>query len=235
MYRVEKMHIADIIDQTNLFITPQSLCEIWKPREQIKANQYKPSAWDLIRNDKKLISQLMEDEYKLYAFLLEHDSEIDKLKFLMVALRNYKQRLYFAEKYRVKPEEMKDIKDGIEGIKRLLKGVNETYVFYDVEDNTNKITQLMIINSAEEVQGIERKNRNSNSQRLREIEEELELDDIAQGILAYDIEHTLAFDKKVGQDMRYMAEYNTIINEYGSDFRKMEGNLTATELAERYR
>ena len=29
MNKVEKMHIADIIDQTNLYLTPQSLCEIW--------------------------------------------------------------------------------------------------------------------------------------------------------------------------------------------------------------
>lgn len=231
MYKVEKMHITDILDKTNLYLTPQSLCEIWKSKDQIRTNPKKPTAWEIIRDNENFIYQLMENDLQLYAFLSEHDSEIDKVKFIMVLLRNYKERLGIAEQFKIGQEEMKDIQEGIEGIKKLLKGINETYVFYNVEENTNKITHLMIINTAEEVEGKSRKTRNSNIQRLEELEKELELVDVAQGILPYDFEHTIAFDKKIGSEMRYMAEYNTVVNEYGSDFSQMDGSLTVTDLA----
>jgi len=231
MNRVEKMHIADIIDQTNLYLTPQSLCEIWKTREQIKTAEQKPTAWDKIRNNEKFINQLMENEYQLYIFLSEHDDEIDKVKFLMVSLRNYKERLNMADRFPISEQEMEDLQEGMAGIKRLLKGINETYVFYNIEEKTNKISYLMIINSAEEVEGKDRKNRNSNIKRLEELESELQLVDIAQGILPYDFEYTISFNKEIGAEMRYMAEYNTVINEYGNDFGQMDGNLTIGDLA----
>ena len=33
MNELEKMHISEIIDMTNLFLTPRSLFEIWKDEE----------------------------------------------------------------------------------------------------------------------------------------------------------------------------------------------------------
>lgn len=231
MYKVEKMHIADIIDQTNLYLTPQSLCEIWKSKDPIRENPQKPTAWELISKNENLIYQLNENDHQLYTFLLEHDSEIDKLRFIMVTLRNFKERLGMEDRYKISSQEKKDILEGIEGIKKLLKGINETYVFYNIEEETNKIIRLMIINTAEEVEGKNRKSRNSNVQRLEELEKELELVDVAQGILPYDFEYTIPFDQRIGSEMRYMAEYNTVINEYGSDFSQMDGNLTITDLA----
>lgn len=231
MYKVEKMHIADIIDETNLYLTPQSLCEIWKSKDAKRENPKKPTAWELISQNENLLQQLNENDHQLYNFLLEHDSEIDKIKFVMVTLRNFKERLGMEDKYKISSREKRDIQEGIDGIKRLLKDVNETYVFYNIEDETNKIIKLMIINSAEEVEGKDRKSRNSNAERLMALEEELDLGDVAQGIMAYDFEYTMAFDPKIGAEMRYMAEYNTIINEYGSDFSQMDPNLTVTDLA----
>ena len=230
MYKVEKMHIADIIDQTNLYLTPQSLCEIWI-KDAKRKDSHKPTAWEIISENERFIYQLMENDYQLYAFLLEHDSEIDKLRFIMVTLRNFRERLELEGKYKISDREKKDIQDGMEAIKKLLKGIDETFVFYNIDEDTNKIVKLMIINTAEESQGKSRKDRNANTKRLEEIEKELALDDIAQGIMAYDFEFTMAFDEKIGAEMRYMAEYNTIINEYGSDFTQLDGNLTATELA----
>ena len=230
MYKVEKMHMADIIEQINLYLTPQSLCEIWN-KEQGRKNPQKPTAWEIIRDNDKFIYQLMESNIQLYAFLMEHESEIDKLRFIMVTLRNFKERLGIAEKYPIPQQEMKDIQEGLAGIKKLLKGINETYVFYNIEESTNKINRLMIINTAEEADGRSRKSRNSNAERLAALEEELELTDVAQGILPYDFEYTIAFDERIGAEMRYMAEYNTVVNEYGSDFSQLDGNLTVTDLA----
>ena len=231
MYKVEKMHIADIIDLTNLYLTPQSLCEIWKTKTVRKEKNGKPTAWELISENERFIYHLSENDQQLYAFLIEHDSEIDKIRFVMVTLRNFKERLGLGYKYKIGAKEMQDIQDGIKGIKQLLKGINETYVFYNIGEETNKINKLMIINTKEVVEGKERRDRNANAERLEKIEEELDLYDLAQGIMAYDFEYTMAFDEKIGAEMRYMAEYNTIINEFGNDFSKFDGNLTVAELA----
>ena len=61
MYKVEKMHIADIIDQTNLYLTPQSLCEIWI-KDAKRKEPHKPTAWEILSQNDNFINHLMENE-----------------------------------------------------------------------------------------------------------------------------------------------------------------------------
>ena len=65
MYKVEKMHMADIIDQTNLYLTPQSLCEIWNKKQERK-NPKQPTGWEIIRGNDKFIYELLENHFQLY-------------------------------------------------------------------------------------------------------------------------------------------------------------------------
>ena len=119
MNKVERMHISDIIDQTNLFLTTNSLYEIWKMPSKEQQSQ-KGTALDLLRNP-EFVAQMIDNDFELYRFLIEHDNEIDKPKFLITLYKNYKERLSLVGTGIVKPEEIKELQKGLEGVMRLLK------------------------------------------------------------------------------------------------------------------
>lgn len=230
MSKLEQMLLEEILNETNLYLTANSLYDIWKDeREIIPTNS--PTAMQLFRQNRNLAYDLIGDINKLYEFLVKHESEIDKVKFVLVTLRASKERLRASAGFKTSSEEFKSIQQGVIGGSKLLKGINKTYVFHNVESGTNKITHLTVVNTAEEIEGKNRKERNSNLERLAKIEEKLQFPDVVQGILPIDLQWTMAFDENVGYEMRYMAEYNTIIEEYGKNPASIKENATMSELA----
>ncbi len=217
MNKLEKMSISDIIEQTRLCLSPNSLCEIWKPDS---------IAHEMLLNNDNMADQLINNKYQLYSFILEHENEIDKIKLLVILLKNYKETLDIPEHCQaIDPKELQKIQEGLEATKKLLAGINATYVFYNIDDKTNKITSLLIMNTLEEIQGKKRRDKDSNRKRLEELGKDIGLADVAQGILPRDFEYSIAIDERIGAEMRYMAEYNTLINEYGSNFPDKEEEL----------
>ena len=231
MKKLEEMHIADIIEVTNLYVTPQSLYEIWKEPEEISDIPESIRGQQQLKKNPEFAEELVQDDIKIYTFLLKHGREIDKLKFVMSILRNYKQRLEMSEKIKISDEEKEQIEKGIQGIRRLIKGIDRTIIRYELDSTGKRITHLTIINTKEEVEGIERKDRNSNRERLKGLEEEIEFPVLTYGLFSSDIEYSIAFDRTIGSDLRYMVEYNTIRKVYGDDWEKLDKTRPVYEIA----
>lgn len=216
MNKVEKMHITDIIDITNFFMDPKSLVEIWKEPTENSGTTHKKTALEIFEEDPNIVLELMENEFELYSFLVEHDEEIDKPRLLMMMLINYKQRLGMLAGLNVDYEEIRNIKNGLNGIKKLLKGMDKTFIFYDTESKNDRILDLIIINSKEEAEGKERKNRNSNNMRLQEIQSDINFGNIIQALWPSDIEFVIPIEKEIGTALRFVIEYNTVLDENGN-------------------
>lgn len=223
MNKLDKMHILDIIGETNIYLTPSSLYEIWKKPEQSKT-----PGLDRLKKEPNLARKLIEDEEELLYFLGLHDNEIDKTRFLIILLRNYKIRLSMTDSLKTGPQEIAIIEKAMNGIKKLLKGIDETHVFFNSDKKTHEITHLTIINTKDEIEG---KSKEANTKRLQELEKELQLADVAQGIFAYDLEFTIATKQQVGADMRKMVELNTVLKEHDYDISKIDRSRTMTDLA----
>ena len=211
MDKVEKMHISEILDMTNLFITSDTLLEIWKDSTQGSNTLEGESVLDIFEQNPDLITELLNNDLEMYTFLVEHDEEIDKPRFLMTILLNYKERLAMAGSIKLDEEEMKNIQFGIKGIRTLLKGMDKTFVFYNAGDD-EKITHLTVINSKEELAGIDRKKKNSNIRRLRELQQDTHLGNLIQALWLSDIEYVIPFEKEIGYSLRYVIEYNSMLD-----------------------
>ena len=231
MKDLEKMHVADIIALTNLYLTPRTLLEIWKEDEELEGIPQKKSAKKMLLENLEYVSELVEDEVYLYQFLVKHDQEIDRFKLLMALLINYKERLSMSGGVKIPQEELEMIQSGIAEVKKLLKGINRTVVHYNVSSDGNQITNLTIINTKEELEGKNRKERNNNAQRLENLEKDIDFIDIMQSIFTADIEYSIAFDSSIGSDIRYMIEYNTVMREYKGKLNEVDTTLPVSTLA----
>lgn len=227
MYKVEKMHIADIMEKTNLYLSKQSLYEIWKQPTENAKTSYFPTALELLENE-EFADRLIDNEMQLYSFLLEHDDEIDKVSFVMTLLRLYKEKLSKEGMVNSDSREIQGVLNGIESIRKLIKDIDKTFVFYNLDERTNQISHLTILNTQEEVKGINRKDKNSNVQRLQEIKKEADFSCIVEAVLPSDLQYIIAFDSQVGAEMRYMIDYNTIVREAGDN---VDGSRSMQELA----
>lgn len=230
MNELEKMHISEIIDMTNLFLTPRSLFEIWKD-EEVSDISENLSAHKILLKNPKLAEELAENEFQLYTFLINHDREIDKFKFVMTLLINYQERLAMSEGIQIMPEEMDMIQKGIKGVKKLLKGIDRTIVHYNMANDGSKISHLTVLNSKEVLEGKSRKERNSNRKRLETLKVDADFVDIIQSIFATDIEYTIAYDTTIGSEIRYMIEYNTVMREYKDRLDEIDTNLPVSKIA----
>ena len=231
MKDLEKMHVADIIALTNLYLTPRTLLEIWKEDEELEGIPQRNLAKKMLLENLEYVSELVEDEVYLYQFLVKHDQEIDRFKLLMALLINYKERLSMSGGVKIPQEELEMIRSGIAEVKRLLKGINRTVVHYNVSSDGNQITNLTIINTKEELEGKNRKERNNNAQRLENLEKDIDFIDIMQSIFTADIEYSIAFDSSIGSDIRYMIEYNTVMREYKGKLNEVDTTLPVSTLA----
>ena len=230
MNELEKMHISEIIDMTNLFLTPRSLFEIWKD-EEVSDIPENLSAHKILLKNPKLAEELAENEFQLYTFLINHDREIDKFKFVMTLLINYQERLAMSEGIQIMPEEMDMIQKGIKGVKKLLKGIDRTIVHYNMANDGSKISCLTVLNAKEVLEGKSRKERNSNRKRLEALKVDADFVDIIQSIFATDIEYTIAYDTTIGSEIRYMIEYNTVMREYKDRLDEIDTNLPVSKIA----
>ena len=84
MDKVEKMHISEILDMTNLFITSDTLLEIWKDSTQGSNTLEGESVLDIFEQNPDLITELLNNDLEMYTFLVEHDAE-ESLGFVLIA------------------------------------------------------------------------------------------------------------------------------------------------------
>lgn len=231
MNKIEKMHIADIIDETNIYFTLGTLFEIWKNPSKKADNPEEMSALEILAKEDGLLDRLLQNEFELYGFLIEHDNEIDKTKFVVTILKNFKDRLSKLGAIKIDANEQKLIEEGIVGIKKLLKGIDETYVYYNFDRKDERLTHLTILNTAEETGEKTRKKKTANMQRLQALKAKENLINIIQGLTLSDIEDVIANDRKIGEALRYMTEYNTLVSQYGTSMKGLEE--LSPELAKR--
>lgn len=222
MNKIEKMHIADIIDKTNIYFTLETLFEIWKNPTEKANSPESMSALEILAKEEGVLDRLLQNELDLYTFLIEHNDEIDKTKFVATILKNFKDRLSKIGAIKIDANEQKLIEEGIQGAKNLLKGIDETYVYYNFDRNDERLTHLTILNTAEETGEKVKKKKTINTQRLQELKSEGNLMNIFQGLKTSDIEDVIANDKKIGEGLRYMTEYNTLLSQYGTAMKGLE-------------
>jgi len=229
MYDVNNMHISEILEITSFCITPYSLLEIWKESTTNSKELSEGSVLEIFQQNPNLIYQLLDDEDQLYDFLVKHDEQIDKSRFLITMLLNFKERLSMIGSIDIDDKEIRGIKIAIDRIKFLLKGMDKTFVFFNSEEyDINKISHLTIINSKEELAGIDRKKKNPNIRRLQELKKDTHLGNVVQALWLSDIEDVIPLEKEIGHSIRYAIEYNLMLDEeedFSEEYKSEEDSV----------
>lgn len=195
MRKLEKMSISEIIDMTHLYLYSQDTRRIWKDETPTIVMQRGIELLEIIDNRGGLVE-----------FVTNFGGYVDKIKFLLAITSSYQRRLM----EHITTSERKKIQYGIANARKLLGQIDETYVFFKRDEKTDIIESMIIVNTKEESQGIIRKNRNANIQRLAELREKTSFGNVVQALFRTDIQYTIMSEQHVGTEFRKAIEYNSI-------------------------
>jgi len=219
MSKLDRMTIGEIITRTGLCLTSEAIQDIWKIDAVPQRNMFNPDGASAIEKlkIKNFADELIQEgtSVELSKFLFGHESEMDKVKFVLNILRTYKQSL---EKGGLSPEKEKEYRSGLAQCQNLLKDVNKTYVYYVRESESGKIESLSIINTKDEAEGKERRRKQKNVERLEVLEKEQPLSEIVAALSTIDVQFVIPYLREIGEELKFMIEYNTALDEVGGDF-----------------
>lgn len=222
MSKLDKMNLNQIMEQTNLCFNISSLYDIWKKNPVATKTVLNPNATLATEelSNQNLALELMENTNeglaKLTKFLFAHESEIDKVKFVLNVLRNYKEAL---SQENIFPENRKKFEQGLSACRNLLRDIDETFAYYTRNATTGEVDGFSIIKTKDEARGKQEPRKTKNHKRLKEIEDEENITNIISSLIPLDIENSVAITKDMGEAIRFMVEYNTV-------FDYIDGDLT---------
>lgn len=195
MSKLDKMNMFEIVQLTNLYLTKSNLDKIWKEGTPLQ----------IIEAGVKQLSK-MEEEDKVMPFMGQFGLYIDKVRFLILTIDSYEQRL----KENIDDVERKNIEISLQNTRKLLKGINEIYIFYYRDNETSIIDDVKVFNIEEMAKGKSSNEKNDNAQRLEELKTKIDFRLIIQALLRSDIETTIIENPGIGRALRYKVEFNTL-------------------------
>lgn len=227
MSKLEEISLAELISQISICLAARSLYDIWRDdleNVEIKKTIGNPEGKKAIEilQDRDYADELVDEPGKLGRFLFEHETEIDNVKFAMSMLRNYQDSIARGD---LTPEVKAEYERNIITIRRLLKGTNETFVYYSWESKTGRIEQLIIEDTKDVAEGKSRPRKMKNVERLQALEEDENFGNIIQSLLTSDVENIICYNKKVGTELRFMVEYNSVLDSFGGDHEAFSKSL----------
>ncbi len=221
MRKIDRMTITQIISETGLRLTEQALRDIWNLDVEPEPNIFNEdgvSAVKQLENDvlvKELISE--DNTGQLARFLFAHEKEIDKVKLVLNILRVYKDAL---QKDELSLEKRHESRAGIEACNRLLKDVDETFVYYIRDIKTARIESISIVNTREEAGVKPRDRKLKNVERLQALESEEELSNIVGAMEPKNVQYVIPYSMQIGEELRFVIEFNTALDILGGDFQE---------------
>lgn len=227
MRKLEELKLGEIISEISICLAARSLYDIWKDQlEDVQTNKTisNPQGKTAIEilQDRDYADELINEPTKLGMFLFEHEQEIDNIKFIMSMIRNYKDSIARGD---LSPEIKREYEKNISTARKFLRGTNETFVYYSWESRTGRIEKLIIEDTKDVAEGIPRPRKMKNVERLQVLEEEKSFENIIQSLLTSDVENIIPYNKKVGTELRFMIEYNSILHSFGGDQEEFARNL----------
>ena len=219
--KIQDFKIANL-QNANLYLTPDSLNSFWSdgPVPRTILNQNGIPAKSLIAN-RQFAQQLVQDKQGLLKFLIMHEAEINKEKFLLELLMNYEEKA----SRELSSEEKKEYDEGLREIKKELRGIEETLISYEVDTETGKIVSITVFDIKDIVRGKIRIKKEANVARLQSIEEQENFGNILQSLNMYDIEYIIPLKDKIGKALSFMIKYNTLVKEANCDSKTLEGRI----------
>ena len=223
MKKLEEMRLAEILSQLGVCLARRSLYDIWKddsmniPVQKTESNPEGKHALEILYTG-NYADEFSEDTKKLGRFLFEHEEEIDNIKLVMTILRNYKEAL---ASNKLSPEIARQYEKYISVARKMLKGIDKTFVHYTWEDRIGRIEELIITDTKSESEGKPRARKLKNIERLAALEREENLGNITQALTTLDVGYIIPYQKEVGVELRFMIEYNSLLNTVNGDHKRL--------------
>lgn len=218
MSKIEKMSLAEIIDQIGLCLTEDAVYDIWEEDAVPERNVFNPRGVPVSEKlkDRIFVSEMINnnDGEALSRFLHGHESEINKIKLALNMLETYETAL---ERRAVPPEKVKAFESNISVIRKLLKDVDEVFIYCSRDEETGRIESLKIVSTQIEAKGGKRFRRAKNNQKLREIEEKKELVKIIEQVSPNVISFISTYSPEVANEIISVINYNTALEELNGD------------------
>jgi len=220
MAKLEKMRVGEILDKTNMCFSGKTLFDFWKPAAECKKiqktelNPYGKRAVEQLREPG--LGDLLIDQPEIFAqFLVDHENEIDKTKLVLTVIRNQEARLLESSLSKEKDKNRQDYIRGIAEARKLLKGINQTIIYRDYDNETGIIKKIHIIETEDVAYGKERAGRPQNIERFKSIESNF--DDIIKFLDLSEIAAFMPYNKVIGSELAYMIQYNSLIKKIGKE------------------
>ncbi|MGN1298551.1 MAG: hypothetical protein ACI4UE_01000 [Candidatus Scatovivens sp.] len=225
--RLNSMPINEIYKKIGRLISPEDVYLLIEDLETLQRYG------EIYNKYEKNIPELRE---KLYDFLLKEESKVDKGIFVLLTLEKYFEAKVFTKDTYEKNKKIYDSK--IEECKKLLDGEDISIYRHKVNEKTGIVNEIVETSSVElcamkveeDVKSekqkrldrkrteLEEKRKNSiekrknrNTQRLDEIEKDIDLKYILQFISLADIEDALVNNESIGELLRFKILRNTIV------------------------
>jgi len=224
MTKLEGMSVKEILDEVNFYMPYDYLYDFWKELPTDSNNPKRESARDLLEEMDNNVT-LLQKPALLRIFLLQHEQEIDKVKFVISIIQSYKDMINRSQQEKKPEKDIEEYKTGLAKARSLLKGIDEVFIYHNWNENTGKIESLSIIDTKSEFEGRPRTVKKKNIERLKEIEEEENLGNIIQAIDVKDVENVISNESNIGAEIRFMIEYNTLVNESGGDYETIQNHI----------
>lgn len=218
MKNLNEILLKDIIEQIGINISEHTLYTVWRPNVKPQKHIFNPQGKSALTRleDSEFALGLLKDVSGLGKFLFAHEPELDKVKYVMAVLRQYRRDL---ESGVLTEEQKEKARQRIQKAKTLLTGTDETYVYYNKDESTGKIESITIENTKDISKGRERTAQSENRERI----DALAKDDfygIVEPLIPSDVEK-IACLKSVGEELRFFIEYNSMVEKYNGDLQKL--------------
>lgn len=218
MNKLDEMSLSKILEKTSLCISTDSLLSVWRQGAKPQRNAFNPDGTSALEElkDKNLANELIEqaNSGRLIKFLFAHEAELDKTKLVLDILLAYKENL---KSGKLPPETKREYTQGLAGAIALLKDIDETYTYYIKEKDSNKFKRVNFINTKEAATGETRSVKEKNKKRLEQLESEEDLSNIIAFLIPADVEFMIPYSKEIGENIRFMIEHNTVMDELDGD------------------
>lgn len=218
MRKLNEMILKDIIDEIGINISEETLYAIWKTHVKPERHVFNPEGKSALTRleDGDLVAKLIKSKVELAKFLYAHEGELNKVKFVMTMLRQYRSDL---ESGILTSEQREKAIQRIQKARAILRGTDETFVYYNKNEDTGKIESITIENTKDVAQGKERNVKRGNRERIDMLGEE-DFWGIVEPLIPSDIKK-IAYSKSIGEELRFLIEYNSMLEKYNGDTQKL--------------
>lgn len=218
MNQIENMTIEEILDNIGINITDRGLQLISNNDEEIK-RELEEYEKRMVQREIDPITRQLLDGLKVRQILCSHADRVNKKYLVLLTLYNSQKEL--EEKgVKLKKENVKVTKNYIKKAIKLIGSEDFSVIDLSFDEGTKQISDVRVINSRElaesisQGKGIKGINKPSKKQmeRIKEINREIGLENLAQIIATDDVKKVISTDPDIGEAIFVQISWNAVEN-----------------------